>query len=144
MANETADAGAPAPAPTVDAAKRRILVVDDQDTVREMLQIGLARNGYDVGCRSSPQAALAAVEADPGAFDLVITDQWMPDMAGIDLVRRMKRINPALRCVLATGFSDTVDAGTARAAGADAFVQKPIRVGDLVAIIEGLFDKNRA
>ena len=63
---------------------------------------------------------------DPGAFDLVITDQTMPEMTGKELVREMLAIRPDLPIILCTGYSQQIDEKAAKAMGIRAYVQKPM------------------
>ena len=68
--------------------------------------------------------ALATFKNAPEAFDLVITDQTMPGMTGIDMAREMLRIRPKLPIILCTGYSSTVSAEKARAVGIKGFVHE--------------------
>ena len=79
--------------------------------------------------------ALAVFRENPGALDVVITDQSMPEMTGIDLAREILRIRPGLPVILGTGFSETVDAETARAAGLTRFMIKPFSMREMASAI---------
>jgi signal transduction histidine kinase len=122
------------------AVARRILVVDDEPTIGDMLRIGLGRMGYEVVYRRNPLDAVALIEAGAEPFQVVLSDQIMPGMSGIDLIRRIKARNPDVRCILSTGFSESTDAEAARAAGADAFIHKPAAISDLIRLIEEMFE----
>jgi signal transduction histidine kinase/CheY-like chemotaxis protein len=122
------------------AVARRILVVDDEPTIGDMLRIGLGRMGYEVVYHRNPLDAVALIEAGAERFQVVLSDQIMPDMSGIDLIRRIKARNPDVRCILSTGFSESIDAEAARAAGADAFIRKPAAISDLIRLIEEMFE----
>jgi signal transduction histidine kinase/ActR/RegA family two-component response regulator len=120
------DPGQPAYAPQDLRGDERILIIDDERDMADMLAIGLERLGYDTVGVNDPLEALAAISEDPLAFDVVITDQVMPGLRGLDLIRRIKEIRPAIKTVLCTGYSDGANEAVSRAAGADAFFAKPV------------------
>jgi CheY-like chemotaxis protein len=72
---------------------------------------------------------------DPAAFDLVITDQHMPGMTGDSLARRMRKVRPDLPIILFTGFSSEISEESAREAGIDEVVPKPVLASQLTSAI---------
>jgi PAS domain S-box-containing protein len=116
-----------------------ILVVDDEDLVATMIARSLERLGYEVACTTDSDDALEAFAEDPNAFDLVVTDQTMPSISGMDLAKRLLAIRPDLPIILCTGFSETVNEGTARAAGIAVFLTKPVHPSDLAAEVARVF-----
>jgi len=113
----------------------RILFVDDEDIqVRAMNKL-LEHLGYRVVGVSDARTALEVFRRRPGSFDLVITDQTMPHMAGIELVRELLRIQPGLPVILCTGYSETLNEEDALAAGVGAFVLKPFSVKEIAEAI---------
>ncbi|MEQ8229370.1 MAG: PAS domain-containing protein [Rhodospirillales bacterium] len=113
-----------------------ILIVDDERDVADMVSIGLERLGYEVGVCAGGEEALEVFKDTPDLWRAVISDQIMPDMRGMDLVRQIKAIRADIPCILCTGYSDTLTEETARAGGADAFFQKPVsaaRIGRMLA-----------
>ncbi|HYQ61382.1 MAG TPA: response regulator, partial [Desulfatiglandales bacterium] len=70
--------------------------------------------------------ALSLIEENPSHFDLVITDQTMPEMTGLELAKRILAIRSDMPVILCTGFSHLIDAEGAKAAGIRAFVMKPL------------------
>jgi len=82
--------------------------------------------------------APALFRADPGRFDLVITDQTMPDLTGVELFKRLHSIRDDVRVILTTGYSDLVDASTAKTEGIGAFVMKPFTKGELARAVSDL------
>ena len=122
-------------APEVPRGQGRILFIDDELLLAEMGQEVLQRLGYTVTTRTSSLEALSTFINDPTRFDLVITDQTMPGMTGIDLARRLLMIRPDLPIILCTGFSNLVSEESAKAIGIRAFAFKPITkaaIGQLV------------
>jgi CheY-like chemotaxis protein len=111
----------------------RILVVDDNDALRENLAEALELEGYEVAVAEDGRAALARLEEDP-PFDAVLLDLMMPGMDGRELLHRIRE-DPrltALRVVITTGHT-----GARARAGvpADAFLTKPFGVRELLAAL---------
>ena len=85
-----------------------IMVVDDERFFLEIVSEHLIRLGYRVDTHASSMAALGAFRQDPGKFDLVISDQTMPKMTGIQLISELKQIRSDIPCILCTGYSDKI------------------------------------
>jgi PAS domain S-box-containing protein len=141
LAGEGTRAAVALPPPTIVHGHERILVVDDDVDMTDMLTIGLDRLGYEVVALNDPAEALAVFAADPSAWDVVISDQVMPGMKGLALHERLKAIRPRLRFVLCTGFSDGATEAMALTAGVDAFFLKPVSAEQLAARIRRLMDE---
>jgi CheY-like chemotaxis protein len=108
-----------------------ILFVDDEIALTHLGQAMLDRLGYRAVVRTSAAEALQLFRAAPHQFDLVITDQTMPQMTGETFVRELRGIRPDIPVILCTGFSHTMTAEKARALGIDALLMKPLVTGDL-------------
>lgn len=115
-----------------------ILFVDDEESLALLGQEILTRFGYDVVMHTSSVEALEAFRAVPHRFDLVITDQTMPNMSGETLARALRRIRPDIPIILCTGFSHVMNAEKARALGINAFCMKPLIANDLVRVIQSV------
>jgi PAS domain S-box-containing protein len=102
-----------------------ILFVDDEKTAVDIMQQMLERLGYKVTARTSSIEALEAFRHKPDEFDLVITDQTMPNMTGKELAKELMSIRPDIPVVLCTGFSEQIDEKKAIEIGISAFVMKP-------------------
>ena len=109
----------------------RILLVDDEPQLMELGQRILEYLGYVVTAKASSVAALELFEEQAAAFDLVITDQTMPTMTGIEMAKRMLVIRPGVPIILCTGFSETVSEEQAKAIGISGYVLKPLTINDL-------------
>ncbi len=86
----------------------------------------LERLGYHVTVRCSSIEALATFKNTPNEFDIVITDQTMPDMTGSDLASWMLQIRPEIPIILCTGYSSIIDEASAKAIGIKEFTLKPL------------------
>ena len=114
------------PVENVPIGKERILFIDDENILVEMGTTMLEGLGYEVtGCTDSTEA-LNLFHNDPERFDVIITDQTMPGMTGIDLARRILLIKPGIPVILCTGYSNLVDETLAKSYGVKAFAMKPV------------------
>lgn len=77
----------------------------------------------------------------PGNFDLIITDQTMPNMTGKDLAEQLFSIRPEVPVILCTGSNEKIDEERAAKVGINAFVMKPIMMNELANIIRGILDR---
>lgn len=111
----------------------KILVIDDDPSIRNMLEIVLKKSGYDVTCTDSGKSALEKLKKE--TFDLIISDIKMPDITGIDLLKKIKAINPEIPVILITAFASANDAVEAMKLGAEDYVTKPFNLDELRIII---------
>jgi CheY-like chemotaxis protein len=121
----------------------RILLVDDEPTVVDVTTKRLEMLGYTVTGFTGSREAMDSFVADPSRFDLVITDQTMPEITGKMLSKRLKEIRPDIPIVLCTGYSSPVDTGKDNEFGICEFVMKPVRLKDLACIIRRILDSRR-
>jgi PAS domain S-box-containing protein len=121
--------------------KERILFVDDEEMIREMAQELLEQLGYEVVSTTSSREALSLVKNGPSRFDLVITDQTMPGMTGLDLARKILLLQPNLPIILVTGFSHLVSQESVRAAGIRAMALKPLTRRELAQVVRKVLDE---
>lgn len=116
----------------------RILFVDDESMMTNLAMDMLTELGYRVIAETSSRTALKHILEDKNAFDLVITDQTMPELTGSELIRQLKTINPDIPTILCTGFSKKIDKKKAKEIGASAFCVKPIDFVKLSQTIDKL------
>jgi two-component system response regulator PilR (NtrC family) len=116
----------PVPAAPADRRAPRILVVDDELSMRELLAIVLRREGYEVLLAESGKAAIAALEREP--IDLLISDIKMPDLSGVDVLRAAKRIDQDILGIMITAFASTETAVEAMRLGACDYLSKPFDI----------------
>ncbi|MCK4789957.1 MAG: PAS domain S-box protein, partial [Desulfobacteraceae bacterium] len=126
----------------VEGGKERILLVDDEEQIVRMSQQMLERLGYHVTARTSSIETLEAFRAAPGKFDLVITDTTMPNMAGIELARKLMEIRSDIPIIICTGFSEKISADKATAMGIRGYVMKPIVKRELAKKIREVLDQS--
>jgi signal transduction histidine kinase/ActR/RegA family two-component response regulator len=112
-------------------AGQRVLVVDDEPVVLSACQQLLIRLNYDVTACESPERALELLRVQPTAYDVLVTDQAMPDLTGPDLAAAARHLRPDLPIVLATGFLDDVARATVATLGIDYVLSKPYTLRDL-------------
>jgi two-component system response regulator PilR (NtrC family) len=117
----------------------RILVVDDEQSMREFLEIFLRREGYEVVTAGDVDTAVAHLEADE--IDLVITDMQMPEKTGLDLLLAAREVSPETILIVVTAFGTTDSAIAAMKEGAYDYLTKPFKVDELRIVIEKAFEK---
>jgi two-component system response regulator PilR (NtrC family) len=110
-----------------------ILVVDDEQSMREFLEIFLQKAGHDVTVEADSAGALS--RAAGGAFDLVITDLRLGRGSGLDILREVKASSPATEVVMVTAFATTENAIQAMKQGAYDYLLKPFKVEELKLVV---------
>lgn len=111
----------------------RILVVDDEQFVRDLLVKILARQGHRVEGVADGAAALKKLEGED--FDVVLTDVVMPGIDGFELLRRIKGAWPSVRVVVLTGYARRQNISDFLLYGADEYLAKPFQVHELLASV---------
>ena len=112
-----------APEAAVERRAPRILVVDDERSMREMLAILLKREGYEVLLAENGKSAVATLEREP--VDILISDIKMPDISGVDVLRAAKQIDKDILGIMITAFASTESAVEAMRLGACDYLTKP-------------------
>jgi PAS domain S-box-containing protein len=118
----------------------RILFVDDEEDMADMGRQMLTHLGYQVTASTNSREALELFRRDPFRFDLIITDQTMPHMTGMELSREILAIRQGMPIILCTGFSEIVTAEEARAQGIREFILKPIVTLELATAIRQILE----
>src|SRR5436190_14021435 len=109
--------------------KSRVLVVDDEESIREFLEIMLRKEGYEVTCAEDGQKALDLIKKK--SIDLVISDLQMPNMTGIELLRSVRDQYPELLFMMITAFGTTDTAVEAMKLGAYDYITKPFKIDEV-------------
>jgi len=122
---------------------RRILVIDDEEQICEMLHKKLESAGYEVGEAPNGKVGLKLFRENP--FDLVITDIFMPEKEGLETIRELRKDFPELKIIAITGgYSSGPDEllNVARMLGANRTFPKPFKLKEIVETINELFAKS--
>jgi CheY-like chemotaxis protein len=119
-----------------------VLLIDDEEDVLEMMHSMIEKLGYQVISKNSSIEALDTFRKQPQQFDLVITDQTMPEMMGLELVEQLIRIRPDIPVILCTGYTEMIAEDNAGSLGIGAYVMKPVRVREISVKIRKLLDQN--
>ena len=117
------------------AQGKSILYLDDDEAIVFLMTRLLQRQGYHVSVYTDPRDALAAVRAQPDAFDLVVTDYNMPGMSGLEVARALREIRADLPVALASGYITDELRAQAPGAGVKELIYKPNTVEELCAVI---------
>jgi len=126
---------APRPVPTAASStppSQRVLVVDDESSIREMLSKTLALAEYKVDTAPDATAALHLLRVGHKAYDLLIADLKMPGMDGLSMIRQVKQIRSRMPIIIITGFSSESSAIEAVNLGVKGYLTKPFRVAQVL------------
>ncbi len=111
-----------------------IMVVDDEQSMCDFLEIILLRNGYRVSCFTDAFAAVSSLETE--SYDLVISDLKMPSMSGLELLRTVKKKTPSTETIMITAFASTTTVIEAMKNGAFDYISKPFKVDEILLTVE--------
>jgi len=117
----------------------RILVVDDEEPIRNVLYEGLTKFGYRVVLAEGAEEALRIFK--PGSFDIVITDLKMPKMDGLDLIRITRKKDPEVAFFVITGYPSLDSAIETLSQGVHDYIIKPFHLGDIRIRIYRVLEK---
>ena len=127
-------------APPIPRGTETILIVDDEPDIQKMAGDMLTAMGYAPVVCSSGAEALGVFEINPDHFDLVVTDQVMPNMTGTELSAKLKRLRPDVPILLCTGFSEDLLPHDLNAAGISEILMKPVGMQELGEAIRRCLD----
>ena len=112
----------------------RILIVDDEDDLRELLSHVLSARGYEIQSAANGEEAILALKRE--SFDLALLDIQMPKINGIQVLRYINENAPSTRAIMLTGYADLKNAMEAREFGATDFISKPYKLDDILSTIQ--------
>ena len=118
----------------------RILFVDDDETLASLGEQLLTEQGYQVVIMTKSSEALKMFAVNADRFNLVITDQTMPDLTGEELIQEVKKISPDMPTILCTGYSSKIDEDKAKELGINAFLMKPLDLPKLLQTVRRVLD----
>ena len=120
-------------------SKEKILVVDDEQSMREFLDIMLKKEEYRVTLASNGEEVLKLIEKD--IFDLILMDIRMPRMDGITVLKKMKTLSPETIVIMITAYASADTAIKAMKEGAYDYITKPFKVEEIKLIIKNALEK---
>ncbi len=135
------DIASPQVPQVVSGGSERVLVVDDEAVIAEMVKTMLVRFGYRVDAFSTATDAVVAFEKRPGSYALLISDLTMPHMTGLDLADRLHARRPELPVIILTGFGDSLTGADLRRYGIRRVMGKPVMLRDLAAAVRRVLDE---
>src|SRR5262249_32293863 len=115
-----------------------ILIVDDEQSVRDALRRALTMQGYEVELASDGEEALLKLRSNPNAVDLAIVDILMPRLDGLELTRRLRADGSELPILMLTARDQVADRVAGLEAGADDYLVKPFALEELIARVRAL------
>ena len=120
----------------------RLLVVDDEPIVGKRLKQVFGKIGFEIETYTDSAAALAAIAEKP--FDIVVTDLKMEGIDGIEVLKRVRTMNPKTRVIIITGYASPDTAELEQQEGVFAFLAKPFRLDELKQVIYRAMESDRA
>jgi two-component system response regulator AtoC len=121
--------------------QERVLIVDDEEQMRELLAKVLEKNGYQVTTAGDGGQALALLEKEP--MDLVVTDVRMPGLDGMEALRAIKELSPEIVVIIMTAFGSIDQAVQAVKEGAYDYINKPFKIDEILLTIKKALDERR-
>jgi DNA-binding response OmpR family regulator len=119
----------------------RLLLVDDEEDIIEMMHLMLEKLGYRVDSTTSSIDALDRFRKKPETFDMVISDQIMPQMTGTELIRKLRLTRSDIPVILCTGFDEKIANDHAKQLGIGALIVKPVRSAEIAEKIRDVLDR---
>ena len=123
----------------ISGGSERILFVDDEKIIADMVTRMLEHLGYEVSANTDSTEALEVFRSSPHMFDLVITDMTMPGMTGVDMAKELMKIRQDIPIILCTGYSESITEESAKNMGIREFVMKPFVMEKLATVIQEVF-----
>jgi DNA-binding NtrC family response regulator len=129
-----------------DKPLAKLLVVDDDSDIVQVLKMGLLKNRFLVDAFTNPEEALQSFKSNAESYSLLLSDMRMPALSGIQLARKVKEINPNVKVVLMTAFEirDEEYSKVFPSSRVDGFLQKPITIRDLINKILSLIGESES
>ena len=118
---------------------KQILVIDDDPTVLELVKLNLTYEGYEVTTADTGEKGLKLAEGN--RFDLILTDLHLPDLDGIEIVKKVKERAPEIEIIMISGLGTITNAVEATKAGAFYFIEKPIESPRLLPLVEKALER---
>ncbi len=117
---------------------KRVLVCEDEDSIREFIIINLIRSGYDVVSVNCGEDAIDAFENAPNSFDIALLDIMMPGVDGITLCKMFREKSPVMGIIMLSAKTQEMDKITSLMNGADDYITKPFSISELIARVDAV------
>lgn len=117
---------------------KKLLIVEDEDAIREFEAINLRRAGYEVTEAASAEDALMIYDTEPAGFDIALLDVMMPGMDGFALCKELRKKNETMGIIMLTAKSQEMDKISGLMIGADDYITKPFSPSELLARVDSL------
>ena len=117
---------------------RKVLVCEDEDSIREFIVINLKRSGYDVVDVNCGEDALLAYEKEEGRFDVVLLDIMMPGINGMEVCKKLREKSSNLGIIMLSAKSQEMDKISSLMLGADDYITKPFSISELIARVDAV------
>ena len=118
---------------------KRVLVAEDEDSIREFIVINLTRSGYKVEQAEDGAAALQKFKDDEEGFDVAILDIMMPELDGLSVCKELRKISSDLGIIMLSAKTQEMDKVTGLLFGADDYVTKPFSPSELMARVDAVY-----
>ncbi len=122
---------------------KKVLVVEDEYAIRDLVALNLKLAGYEAEGAESAERALEIYNEDPEAFDVAVLDIMLPGMSGTELCEHIRRDNSRIGIIMLTAKTQEQDKIDGFAVGADDYVTKPFSVKELVARVDAVFRRTK-
>jgi|TARA_B100000315_G_scaffold260588_2_gene323205 PAS domain S-box-containing protein len=131
-------------ATTVDPLGKYVLIVDDEEPIVDFLGELMRQQGYEVGCFTSSKAALAYYRDHVDGIDLIILDQTMPELSGLELATEIKALRLDQPIILCTGATDLIEDQQSGKINIRYFASKPIDINELLSMVTEILQEDPA
>ena len=118
---------------------KKVLIAEDEATIREFVVINLRRGGYEVVEAQDGAQALELYEANEGEIDVAVLDVMMPNVDGLEVCKRIRAKNANIGIIMLTAKTQEMDKITGLMMGADDYVTKPFSTSELVASVDAIY-----
>lgn len=126
---------------SLPTGEERILIVDDEELIVNITKLRVESLGYHATATTSSLEALEIFRSQPDKFDIVISDQTMPELTGEQLAKKILEIRADIPIIISSGYSSKMDAEKAKSLGISAFLTKPADMRDLATAIRNILDR---
>jgi PAS domain S-box-containing protein len=127
----------------IPRGNEHILLVDDEEFALKSLKSVLKHLGYEVTGKKDAREALITFNARSDTFDLVITDQIMPELSGLELSQKILEMRPDIPILICTGFSDRINKKKIKDIGIREVILKPLKIREIAQVVRRVLDKSK-